>query len=122
VLSLEALFTPYGIAGGWAGSGEPRRWLEQWATLVEPGYLDAVVAMRAMTPDRYEAEFQMHRGHTPAYAASPLATLVGRQRELSRYETPVKGLFLTGAGTFPGAGIWGASGRNAALVVADRLG
>jgi phytoene dehydrogenase-like protein len=121
VLSIEALFTPYGLPGGWPGSPEPRRWLDQWSTLVQPGYLDSLRAWRAMTPDRYETEFQMHRGHTPAYAASPLATLVGRQRELSRYDTPVKGLYLTGAGTYPGAGIWGASGRNAALLVASRI-
>jgi phytoene dehydrogenase-like protein len=42
---------------------------------------------------------------------------VGRSTELTRYHTPVKGLYLTGAATFPGAGIWGASGRNAASVV-----
>jgi phytoene dehydrogenase-like protein len=36
---------------------------------------------------------------------------------LSRYRTSVKCLFLTGAATFPGAGVWGASGRNAAATV-----
>ena len=36
---------------------------------------------------------------------------------LSRYRTPVTGLYLTGAATFPGAGVWGASGRNAARTV-----
>ena len=39
--------------------------------------------------------------------------------ELTRYETAVGGLFLTGAATFPGAGVWGASGRNCAGVVLD---
>ncbi len=34
VLSLEALYTPYALRGGWPGSAEPRRWLEQFATLV----------------------------------------------------------------------------------------
>ena len=29
------------------------------------------------------------------------------------------GLYLTGAATFPGAGIWGASGRNCAAVVLE---
>jgi len=72
-----------------------------------------------MTPDVYERDFHMHKGHSPAYASSPLATLFGRQRELSRYKTPVSGLFVTGAGTFPGAGIFGASGRNAATTVLD---
>ncbi|MFV2038815.1 MAG: phytoene desaturase family protein, partial [Acidimicrobiales bacterium] len=117
VLSLEVLFTPYSLAGGWPGSAEPERWLEQWATFVEPGALDAVTAWRAMTPDRYEAEFSMFRGHTPSYAGSPLAALGGYQRELTRYRTPIWGLYLSGAGTYPGAGVFGASGRNAADVV-----
>ncbi len=37
--------------------------------------------------------------------------------ELSSYSTPVKGLFLTGASTHPGGGVFGASGRSAARVV-----
>jgi len=45
------------------------------------------------------------------------AALAGRQPELSRYRTPVSGPYLTGAATFPGAGVWGASGRNAAAVI-----
>jgi phytoene dehydrogenase-like protein len=30
-------------------------------------------------------------------------------------------LFLTGAATFPGAGVWGASGRNCAGVVIEAI-
>ena len=37
--------------------------------------------------------------------------------ELSAYRTPVDGLYLTGASTHPGGGVFGASGRNAARVV-----
>jgi phytoene dehydrogenase-like protein len=33
----------------------------------------------------------------------------------------VKGLYITGAATFPGAGVWGASGRNAAMTVLRTL-
>ncbi|MDH3753121.1 MAG: NAD(P)/FAD-dependent oxidoreductase [Acidimicrobiia bacterium] len=117
VLSIEVLFTPYALRGGWSGSAEPQRWLDMWGSLMEPGALAAVDRWRAMTPDRYEREFSMHRGHTPSYGGSPLATLVGRRPELSRYRTPIGGLYLSGAGTFPGAGIFGASGRNAAHVV-----
>jgi phytoene dehydrogenase-like protein len=43
--------------------------------------------------------------------------LLGHPRELTRYRTPMAGLYLTGAGTFPGAGVSGAPGRNAADVV-----
>ncbi|MEM7287876.1 MAG: hypothetical protein AAF480_16105 [Actinomycetota bacterium] len=80
-----------------------------------------VRAWRAMTPDRYEAEFSMHRGHTPSYAGAPLAALLGRERELTRYRTPIDGLYLSGAATFPGAGVFGAAGRNTADVVRQDL-
>ena len=121
VLSLETLFTPYQLVGGWPDSPEPERWLGLWAALAEPGFLDSVDRWRVMTPDRYERDFSMHRGHTPSYGGSPLRTLLGRNRELSRYRTPIDGLYLSGAGTYPGAGIFGASGRNAATTVLGDL-
>lgn len=67
-----------------------------------------------MTPDRYEQEFSMFRGYTLAYAGSPLSALLARQPELTRYRTPI---YLSGAATFPGAGVFGVSGRNTADVV-----
>jgi beta-carotene ketolase (CrtO type) len=41
---------------------------------------------------------------------------------LCGYRTPIRGLFLTGAGTHPGGGVTGAPGRNAAAVVLEALG
>ena len=117
VLSLEALYTPYGLTGGWQNSLEPRRWLELFAGLAQPGFLDTVKDWRAMTPDRYERDFHLPRGHANSFAVGPLAALRNRNPELTRYATDVPGLYLTGAATFPGAGVWGASGRNAALTV-----
>jgi len=117
VLSLEVLFTPYELVGGWPHSSEPDRWLELWSQFLEPGLIDTVLARRTMTPDRYEEEFSLHRGHTPSYAGSPLAVLLGNQRALTRYRSPIAGLYLSGAGTFPGAGVFGAAGRNTADVV-----
>ena len=117
VLSLEILFTPYRLAGGWPTSTEPQRWLDLWAEFAGPGFLSTVDRWRVMTPDRYEREFSMHRGHTPSYGGSPLQTLIGRRPELSRYRTPIGGLYLSGAGTYPGAGVFGASGRHAATTV-----
>ena len=122
VLSLEALFTPYDLEGGWEGSPEPARWLEVWSGLLQPGFEQSVDRYRTMTPDRYESELFLGRGYTPSYAGSPLSSLFGRNRELSRHRAPVPGLFLSGAGTFPGAGIWGAAGRNAADAVLRALG
>jgi len=37
--------------------------------------------------------------------------------ELAHYRTPVRGLYLTGASTHPGGGVFGASGYNTARVV-----
>lgn len=120
VLSLEALFTPYALPGGWASSPEPKRWLDLYGEMVGPEFASSVVDWRAMTPDRYEREFHLPHGHATSFAGGPLAALRNDDPELTRYETPVKGLYLTGAATFPGAGVWGASGRNAALVVLEQ--
>lgn len=121
VLSLEVLWTPYDLAGGWSGSPEPARWLKRWASLVQPGFLDHVVDWRVMGPPDYEQEFSMPRGYAPSFGGTPLDALLGRRPELTRYRTPVRHLHMCGAGTFPGAGIWGASGRNAARVVLEDL-
>ena len=60
-------------------------------------------------------------GHATSFPGGPLSAFLGRDRELTRYETPIEGLYLCGAATFPGAGVWGASGRNAALTLIKRL-
>ncbi len=121
VLSLEVLFTPYSLDGGWANSKEPERWLELLAGRVQPGFLQSVREWRAVTPPVLERDFHLDRGHVPSFPGGPLAALLGREPELSRYETPIGGLFLTGGATFPGAGIWAASGRNSARVVLNRV-
>jgi phytoene dehydrogenase-like protein len=120
IFSLETLFTPYALAGGWRATREPERWLEVYGRLVQPGFVEAIHRYRTMTPEKYEREFFMPRGYATSFVGGPVAALRGRARELTRYETPVRGLYLTGAATFPGAGVWGASGRNAARVILRR--
>ena len=73
-----------------------------------------------MTPDVYERDFHLPAGHATSFAGGPLAALRNPNPELTRYETAVDGLYLTGAATFPGAGVWGASGRNCATVVLEQ--
>jgi len=121
VLSLEALFTPYALLGGWRNSRLPDGWLSQFSTFMQDGFLGSIRSHRAMTPDLYESEFHLPMGHATSFPGGPLSAFLGRDRELTRYETPVRGLYLCGAATFPGAGVWGASGRNAALAIIRRL-
>jgi len=117
VFSLEVLYTPYELAGGWSGAEEPKRWLSRFGGLMAPGFAESIVDWRAMTPPSYEEQFGMPRGHAASFSGSPLSALLGRPRHLTRYTTPIGGLFCAGAATFPGAGVWGASGRNVASVV-----
>ncbi|MCU1389941.1 MAG: crtO [Ilumatobacteraceae bacterium] len=117
VLSLEAIYTPYDFTGGWTDTAEPQRWLDQFASLTSSRFSDSIVDWRVMTPATYESEFNLPKGHATSFAGGPLAAMRNKNPELTRYETAVRGLYLTGAATFPGAGVWGASGRNAATVV-----
>ena len=124
VLSIEALFTPYRFREPWASSSEPERWLTLASEMFEEPLTDSIITWRAVTPDRYEADFHLPAGHATSFAGGPLAVFAARDPELTSYETSIPGLFLTGAATFPGAGVWGASGRNCATVVlqSDLLG
>ena len=79
------------IRGGWASSAEPHRWLEQFAALAEPGFLESIGEWRAMTPEAYEREFHLPAGHATSFAGGPLAALRNKDPELTRYETAVRG-------------------------------
>jgi phytoene dehydrogenase-like protein len=121
VLSLEALYTPYSFVDGWQSKDEPERWLKQFATLAQPGFMDSIIDWRVVTPADYESSFHLPKGHATSFSGGPLAAFMGTTPELTRYHTPIKGLYLTGAATFPGAGVWGASGRNAALTIIKEM-
>lgn len=121
VFSLEALFTPYSFVDGWQSRQEPERWLRQWAQLAQPDFMESIIQWRAVTPVDYERDFHLPKGHATSFSGGPLAAFLGSNPELTRYRTPIKGLYLTGAATFPGAGVWGSSGRNTAMTIIDDL-
>ena len=101
------------LPGGWAGSTEPQRWLELFAGAVRARLPRVDRRLAGDDPRRLRARVPPPAGHATSFAGGPLAALRDHDPELTRYETPVNGLYLTGAATFPGAGVWGASGRNA---------
>ena len=49
-----------------------------------------------MTPDRYESEFHLPAGHAASFAGGPLAALRNPNPEMTKYETAIHGLYLTG--------------------------
>jgi phytoene dehydrogenase-like protein len=116
------------------------RWLatgQDWAAIAEreadklvaaveaaaPGFADGIRARVIQTPADIEAELGMIDGQVmhldmtldQMFAWRPLP-------ELADYRTPAEGLYLTGASTHPGGGVFGASGRSTAHTVLADLG
>jgi len=118
---------PYELADG--GSWDAVRAKAGAALLAEvesmaPGFVGCLEHVHVQTPLDLERELGLRRGNVmhvemgldSMFALRPLPELAG-------YRTPVPGLYLTGASTHPGGGVFGASGRSAARVLlADRAG
>jgi len=90
---------------------------------VAPGFSDRVLHAELLAPPDLERIFGLTGGHI-FHGAMSLDRL-GFLRPVpgwARYETPLPGLFLCGAGAHPGGGVMGACGRNAALSYLVRSG
>ncbi|HVM14562.1 MAG TPA: NAD(P)/FAD-dependent oxidoreductase [Egibacteraceae bacterium] len=82
------------------------------------GFADSVEHMHVQTPLDLERELGLRRGNVMHVEMSLDQMFAWRPLpELAGYRTPVEGLYLTGASTHPGGGVFGASGRSAARVL-----
>jgi phytoene dehydrogenase-like protein len=82
---------------------------------VAPGFSESVLHREVLSPPDMERIFAL-RGGNIFHGAMTLDRL-GFMRPLpgcARYRTPIRNLYLCGAGTHPGGGVMGACGRNAA--------
>jgi phytoene dehydrogenase-like protein len=87
------------------------------------GLEDLEIARRPLAQPDIEARFWAIDGNV--YHVDPVITRFGPlkpARGLAGYDTPVAGLFLTGSGTHPVAGISGMPGQNCARRVLQVLG
>ncbi len=92
---------------------------------VAPGFAASVEHMHVQTPLELERELGLRQGQVMHVEMSLDQMFLWRPMpELSGYRVPsVPGLYLTGASTHPGGGVFGASGRSAAAVLLhDRAG
>jgi phytoene dehydrogenase-like protein len=116
---------PYELAGGlsWAdvGAREGERLVETLEAYA-PGFAASVEQIHVQTPADLERELGLLRGNVMHLEMSLDAMFAWRPLpELSGYRGPLPGVYLCGASTHPGGGVFGASGRSAAQVVlADR--
>lgn len=87
-----------------------------------PGFGKSVIARTALTPLDLERTFGLVGGDI-FHGAMTLDQIFSARPMLgyADYRSPVKGLYLCGAGTHPGGGVTGAPGHNAAKVILSDL-
>jgi phytoene dehydrogenase-like protein len=121
VCSIWSQYHPYALSGGesWddAREREADRILEQLFRFA-PGMRGHILHRHVQSPLDLERRFGMLRGNVMHLEMS-LDQMFGFRPtpSLSRYRTPVRGLYLTGASTHPGGGVFGASGLACARAV-----
>jgi phytoene dehydrogenase-like protein len=120
VASLFVQYVPPGLdASGWEREREP--FADRVLALVDevaPGFSQSVLHREVLAPPDLERIFGLTGGNLFHGAMSLERLLCLRPLPgWSRYRTPVRGLYLCGAGTHPGGGVMGACGRNAAREV-----
>jgi phytoene dehydrogenase-like protein len=124
VMSIHAQFAPYKLK---EGSWDERR--EELGEVIvntlseyAPNLKELIVARQVLTPLDLERKYRLSGGHIhhgemsldQLFAFRPL---IG----WAQYRTPIKGLYLCGAGTHPGGGITGAPGFNASREIIKDL-
>jgi len=119
VLSAIIQYTPYELKAGWPNAKQA--FMDKAIDLIAqyaPQIRQQVVHAELLTPVDIEREFRIHGGHWHHGELSLDQFLMMRPVPGSaQYQTPVKGLYLCGAGCHPGGGVMGSAGRNAAKVV-----
>jgi phytoene dehydrogenase-like protein len=118
LMTVQMQYAPYHLrTGSWDTAAKERLADSVVATLGElaPNLPGSVLARHVVTPKDLEEHFGLTEGHL--YHGEMTLDQIVFMRPVAgwaRYRTPIKGLFLCGAGTHPGGGLAGAPGRNAA--------
>jgi phytoene dehydrogenase-like protein len=123
-MSVHVQFAPYRPGGTDLTSARDQlaatvvRTLERFA----PGLSNLIEHRQVLTPMDLEQTYGLTRGHVH-HGEQSIDQLFSMRPTLgwAQYRMPIDGLFLCGAGTHPGGGITGLSGRNAAREIAKAL-
>jgi phytoene dehydrogenase-like protein len=121
VMSIFVQYAPHNITGGWddtkrdAFGNAVIRTLARYAPNIE----SLIVGKQVLTPADIEritglTEGNIFQGELALHQLFFLRPVP----EWAKYRTPIRGFWQCGAGTHPGGGIMGASGRLAALEIA----
>ncbi|HKW43877.1 MAG TPA: NAD(P)/FAD-dependent oxidoreductase [Thermoplasmata archaeon] len=121
-LTISTKFAPFRLASGsWDTEAEP--FAERIIDVLEeyaPNIRRAIVARQWRSPLDMEREYGLTRGDVFHGAILPHQMFSFRPVPgWSQYRTPIRALYLCGAGAHPGGGVMGAAGHNAALAVLE---
>ena len=124
LVSVWGQWHPYALSNGERWDDIGRREADKLVAAVDraaPGFADLVEDVHVQTPLDLERELGLRQGQVMHLEMSLDQMFLWRPLpELARYRV-VPGLYLCGASTHPGGGVFGASGRSAArAVLADR--
>jgi phytoene dehydrogenase-like protein len=125
VMSVHVQFAPYKLKqGNWTArcdefANNVIDKLQEYA----PGLRDLIVATQVITPLDLEQTYgvsggHIHHGEQTLDQFFTFRPLIG----WAQYRTPLKRLYLCGAGTHPGGGVTGQPGANAAREIVRELG
>jgi phytoene dehydrogenase-like protein len=124
VMSIHVQYAPYELrSGNWNEQREEFgdaviKTLSEYA----PGLSKMIVARQVITPADLESRYGLGGGHI-LHGEPSLDQLFTFRPMLgwAQYRTPIKGLYLCGAGTHPGGGVTGAPGANASREIVKDL-
>ncbi|BEP15461.1 NAD(P)/FAD-dependent oxidoreductase [Acidothermaceae bacterium B102] len=126
-IGLWAQWHPYQLSNGEHWDDIKEREADRIIAQVErlaPGFTETIEHRYVQSPLDIERELGLLRANVMHVEMGLDAMFSLRPvPEWSSYRGPREGLYLTGASTHPGGGVFGASGRSAALaILADRTG
>jgi phytoene dehydrogenase-like protein len=120
VMSIFVQYAPYHVTGGWTDARREALGDAVIDTLARyaPNIKSAILHRQVVTPADIErivglAEGNIFQGELSLQQMFFLRPVPA----WAKYRTPLAGLYQCGAGTHPGGGVMGASGRNAAAAI-----
>jgi phytoene dehydrogenase-like protein len=124
VMSIYAQFAPYRLKDGdWASRGEGfGETVVKTLSAYAPDLPELIVGAKLLTPSDLERTYGLTGGH-PLHGEMSLEQFFTFRPFIgwAQYRTPIKNLYLCGAGTHPGGGVTGAPGLNASREILKDL-
>ncbi|MBI4408939.1 MAG: NAD(P)/FAD-dependent oxidoreductase [Gemmatimonadetes bacterium] len=126
VMSIFVQYAPYHVNGGWTDASRDAFGDAVIDTLAEyaPNLRSTIIHRQVLTPLDIERATGLSEGNIfQGELALQQLFFLRPAPAWAQYRTPVENVYQCGAGTHPGGGIMGASGRLAALrILSDRGG